>query len=175
MAESAEILFVQPAFHGGEYAGDLAAAAEDFFVFKGDLGFDDARDGDFFALQALHVLGVLFGRDQFVVTAADEIQQVVQELGNIGGADVVLETQFANAATEVDPEILVVEDSEILVHALQQVEAIVVESGGVHIPTANQLGDAITHLPGGIDGVGQREDFVRLGVPFARPGARCGE
>ena len=65
-----------------------------------------------------HVLGVFFGRDQFVVAAADKLQQVVQELGDIGGADVVFEMQFADAAAQVDPEILVVENAEVFVDAL---------------------------------------------------------
>ena len=84
----------EPALHGGEYAGNLAAAAENLGVIEDVLGFRNARDGNFFALQAFHVLRVLFGRDQFVVAAADELQQVVQELGNIGGADVVFEMQI---------------------------------------------------------------------------------
>ena len=53
VAEGAEIFFLQPALHGGEYAGDLAAAAQHFFVVENVLGFHDARDGDFFALEAL--------------------------------------------------------------------------------------------------------------------------
>src|ERR1035441_5375122 len=153
--------------HGREYAGDLAAAAQDLLVIENDLGFHDARDGNLFALQSLHVLGILFRRDQFVVAAADKLQQVVQELGDIGGADVVLKAQFANAAAQIDPEIFIVEDTEILVDTLQHVEAGVVEGGGVHFPAANQLAHAVAHLLGGIDGVGQREDLVRLGVAFA--------
>ncbi len=115
VAEGAEILFLQPALHGGEDAGDLAAAAQNLGILEDVLGFHDARHGNFAAFQALDVSRVFFGRDQFVVAAADELQQVVQELGNVGGADVVLEMQLANAAAQVDPEIFFVEDAEILV------------------------------------------------------------
>ena len=122
VAEGSEILVPQPALHGGEYAGDFSTSAQDLLVIENDLGFHDARDGNLFALQALDIVGVFLGRDQFVVAAADK---------------------------------------------LQQVEAIVVEGGGVHFPATNQLAHAVAHLLGRIDGVGQREDFVRLGVALA--------
>ncbi len=121
VAEGAKIFFGEPALHRGEYAGNLAAAAEHFGVVENVLGSRHAWDGNFLALEAFDVVGILFGRDQFVVTAADEIQQVVQELGDVGGANVMFEPQVANAAAQVDPEILVVEDAEIFVNALQQV------------------------------------------------------
>src|SRR6266702_4117575 len=92
VAESAEVLLSQPAFHGGEYPGDLATAAENFSVIENILRLEDARDGNFLALETSDVVFVLFGSHQLVVAAAHKLQQVVQELGHVGGPDVVLET-----------------------------------------------------------------------------------
>ena len=167
MAESAEIFFGEPALHGGEYAGDLAATAQHLGVVENILGFRDAGDGNFPTLEALDVLGVFFRRDQFIVTAADEIQQVVQELGNIGGADVMFQAQFADAAAQVDPEILVVEDAEIFVDALKQVKAVVVEGGGIHLFAAEKFADAVAHFVGRISRVSKGEDLVGVGVALA--------
>ena len=166
VAEGTEILFLQPALHRREHAGDLAAAAQNLLVLECDFRLHNTWDRDFLAFEAIHVLGVFFRRDQFVVTAADKIEQIVQKLADVGGADVVLEMQFANAAAKVDPEIFVVEDAEVFVDALEQFEAVVVKGRGVYFPAANQLADAVTHLAGGVDGIGQREDLVRLGMTF---------
>src|ERR1017187_8034226 len=56
VAESAEIRFAEPTLHGGEYAGDFAAAAENLGVIEDVLGLRDARDGNFFALQAFNAV-----------------------------------------------------------------------------------------------------------------------
>ena len=41
------------------------------------------------------------------------------------------------------------------------------EGGGVDFPAAEQLAHAVAHFVGGIDGVGERENLVRLGVALA--------
>src|SRR3984885_6502913 len=94
VAEGTEIFFGEPTLHGGEYVGNLTTATEHLGVIEDVLGFRDPRDGNFPALQAFHVLGILFGGDQFVVASAHKLQQVVQELGNIGGADIVTGAGF---------------------------------------------------------------------------------
>ena len=101
------------------------------------------------------------------MASAHKLQQVVQELGNIGGADIVLEVQFADAASQVDPEIFVVEDTEIFVDSLEHVEAVVVEGGGVHFLAAQQLAHPIAHFVGGVLGVGERKDLVGIGVALS--------
>ena len=77
VAEGAEIFFLQPALHCREHPSDLAAATQDFGVVEGRFRLHDARNRDFVAFEALDVLGVFFWCDEFVVTAADKLQQVV--------------------------------------------------------------------------------------------------
>ena len=167
VAEGTQIFFGEPALHGGEYTGDLTAAAEHLRVVKDIFGLRDARDRNLFALQAFDVLRVLLGGDQFVVAAAHEIQQVVQELGNISRANVVFEVQFADAAAQVNPQILVVEDTEIFVDALEHVETIVVEGGGVHLLAAQQFAKAVAHFIGCISRIGEGQDLVGVSVSLA--------
>ena len=116
--------------------------------------------GNFLALETFDVLRVFFGRNQFVVAAADELQQVVEKLGDVGRADVMLEMQFADASTQVDPKIFVVEDAEVLVLALEEVEAVVVKGGSMNALTAEQFLDTIAHFGGGVVGVCQGEYLI---------------
>src|SRR5258706_14544620 len=151
VTEGAEIVFAEPALHGREYTVDLAAAAQYLGVIEDVLRFRDAREGYFLTLQTYHVLGILFGRDQFIVAAAHELQQIVQKLGNIGGANVMFETQLAHAAAEVYPQILVVEHAKIFVDALEHVEAVIMEGSGVHFSSAKQLAHTVAHLAGRVE------------------------
>ena len=49
------------------------------------------------------------------MTPAHKLEQIIEELPDVGGANVMLKMQVANAAAQVDPEIFVVEDAEIFV------------------------------------------------------------
>ena len=167
VAERAQIFFPEPALHGGEYVGYLAAAAEHLGIVQDVLRLGNARNGNFLALQAFNVLRVFLGRDQFVVTAAHKVQQVVQELRHICSADVVYEMQIPEAAAQVDPEIFVVQDSEIFVHALEQVEAVIVEGGCIHHFAAQQLAHPVAHFFGSVIRVGESEDLVGLSIALA--------
>ena len=167
VAEGAEIFFLQPALHCGKHAGNFATAAQDFFVIKVILRLHHPWHGYLAALQAFDVLRVFLRRYQFIVTSAHKLQQVVQKLADIRGADVMLQMKLAHAAAQIDPEILVIEDAEIPVHTFQQVKAVIVESSCVYLVAAHQFSQSLAHFRGRIDGISERQNFVRLGVAFA--------
>jgi len=85
VAEGAEILLPQPAFHRAEYPGNLAAAAKHFSIVENILGFRNPRDRNFPALQPLQILLILFRRHQFVMAPVYKLQQITQELAQIRG------------------------------------------------------------------------------------------
>ena len=150
-----------------EHAGNFAAAAENLFVVEGILRLDDARHRDLTALQAVDILRVFFRRDQFIVTSAHKLQQVIQKLADIRGTNVMFEMKVANAAAQIDPEIFLVENAEVLVHTLQKIEAVVVKGGSVHLVAAQQFAQPFPHFRGGVEGVGEGEDLVWLRMAFA--------
>ena len=94
------------------------APREDFVIAKGVLGFPHAGERNLFSLEPLNVFLVPFRSYELVVAAADKFEEVVEKLADVGGTDEVLKTQFTNAAAQVNPEILVVEDTEIFVNTL---------------------------------------------------------
>jgi len=96
---------------------------------------------------------------------AHELEQVFEKLAYFSGSDVVLEIEAADAFAEEDVEVVVVEDFEGTVVALQDVEAVVVERVGLGVfgRGAGEL-DALLHFSGGVLGVGEGEDFFGLGV-----------
>ena len=100
------------------------------------------------------------------MTAVTKFEEVVEELADICGANIVFEAKFANAPAQVDPDILFVEHSEILPDLLEELEAIVMEGRGLHLFAAQQLAHTLVHFFGGIEGIGKGEDLMRLGVPF---------
>src|SRR3979411_3054122 len=77
----------------------------------------------------------------------------------------MLEIETTDAFAEEDVEVVVVEDFEAAVVALQDVEAVVMERVGLGVfgRGAGEL-DALLHLSGGVLGVSEREDFFGLGV-----------
>src|SRR5690349_10213078 len=46
---------------------------------------------------------------EFVVAPTHEVEQVIEKLGNIGGANEVFQPRFRKGATLEDPQVLVVE------------------------------------------------------------------
>ena len=120
------------------------------------------------------------------MAAAHKIQQIVQKLRDIRGANVMLKMKLADSAAQVNPKIFVIEHSKIFMNALQHIEAIVVKGGSVHLLASQQLAYAFAHLVGGISRVGERENLVRISVAFPHqtldamrqdgsfPGARAG-
>ena len=166
VAEGAEIICGEPLLHGGENPSDFAAAAADLSVGEHIFGFGHARDGNLAALEAVDILSVFFGSDKFVVATADELQQVGEELSDIGGADVMFEVQVTNATAKINPEILFIENAEIFACAPQQHQAIVVERRCLN-GLAQKLAHTLLHLGGGIHGVGEGEDLVGAGITFS--------
>ena len=78
------------------------------------------------------------------------------------------ERQDADPAAQVNPQVFVVEDAEVLVPALEQFEAVVVEGGGMYpFTAAQQLAHALAHLDCGIPGVGEGKYLVGLSMTFA--------
>src|ERR1700731_923375 len=98
VAEGAEILFLQHALNGCEHRGDLMAASHYFFVRnRADiLRFGHARNGQLPAIDLLNVFRILLRADEFVVTAPDEVQEVVEKLADVGSPYEVVETKLSN-------------------------------------------------------------------------------
>ena len=117
-------------------------------------------------LEPRHIAGILLRGDQFVVAAADKVQQVGEKLAHVGRADVVLQTELAEPLAQVDPQIFLVEHTELPARRLQQLVAIIVEGGGVNLPAAQQSGNAAAHLLGGIPRIGEGENLLRFRVSF---------
>ena len=111
VAEGAQIVLLQHALHSGEDAGDLPATPQDFFVGQGVrvLRPRHARNGQLAAFQLLNVFRIFLRADQFVVAAPHELEQIIEKLADVGGADEIVQVQFANALAQINPEILVVE------------------------------------------------------------------
>ena len=166
VAERAQIFFPQPAFGAGKNAGDFAATPKDFLVANVASRLGHTWNRELPAFELAHILRITFGRDQLVVAAAHELQQIFQKLAYIGGAHEMFEMQVAQPPPQIDPEIGVIENAEVLVHPLQQIEAVIVKRGGVHAGCANKSTNSLFHLGGGIFRVRERQNFFRLGMTF---------
>src|SRR5579864_2473781 len=164
VAEGSIVFFLQQPLHGGVHAGNLAASSDLLVVVEPILGLGHARDGKLAAPELFNIFRVLRRRHQLVMATADEVQQVAQELRYVRGTDKVLETKLANAATQKDPKVLLVENAEIFVRALQQAIAVIVKRGGVDAFAAEQVTNSLSHFRCGIPGVGEGDDFVRAGM-----------
>ena len=79
----------------------------------------------------------------------------------------MLKMKIAHAAAEVDPEIFLVENAEILVNALEQAQTVIVERRRLHFFATQQLAHPLLHLLGGVDGVGESQNLVGLGMTLA--------
>ena len=102
------------------------------------------------------------------MTATDEIEQVIEELADIGGAYVVLEMKVADSAPQINPKIFSSRTPKSLLRTFQQFQGNSRgRSAALHGFAAEQFADALLHLFGGIDRVGQRKNLVRLRVAFA--------
>ncbi len=115
VAEGSQLVLAQHALHGGEYTGDFTAPPDDFLVRHGDgvFRFGHPRNRQLATFDFLHILFVFFRTDEFVMTMPKEGKQVVKKLAEPGGADKVVQVQFANAAAEINPEVLIVEDAKL--------------------------------------------------------------
>lgn len=100
----------------------------------------------------------------------DEGEQVVEELADPGGANEVVQFQFADAPAQVDPEVLVVKYTELFAAQVEKIVAILVKGRD---PEAGQISPAqlffhpLAHFLGCVPGVGDGKDFVGTGVAFA--------
>ena len=129
-------------------------------------------------------VGVVIGRSaQLIVTTAEELQQIFQELSRSGSLDVVLQLHVADAAAQQDEQVFVVEELKLGARVLQK--SIAVGMKGVRLQTAGEqlLGSlgtlqlrikrrllveirvqdgrhAMNQLGGGVARVGDGEDFV---------------
>jgi hypothetical protein len=121
VAERTQTLVGQPAFYDLKNSGDFLAAAERFFF--GQLvavfGLGNAVNFEFTALEALHIGAVLHRGDQLVLAAAHEIEKVFEELSDLGGSDVVLEVQLADALAQEDVEVDLIEDLKTAIMPFQ--------------------------------------------------------
>jgi hypothetical protein len=98
------------------------------------------------------------------MAAGHELQQIAEELANVRRPYEMLQMKLANAAPQVDPEILFVKNAEVSVGTPEQIEAIVVERGGMDRLAAEQLAYAGAHFFGSIPRVGESQNFVRTSM-----------
>ena len=159
LAEGAQVVLSQHALDGSEHPGDLLAASHHFLM--AELGrvlrLAHSRDVQLATTDTTDVFGILLRLHQFVLAAAHEIEQVEEELADVGGADEVIEVQLPDAATQVDPEIGILEQAELLAAAGQQLVAVGMKSLGLQFRDVGpaQLGRyPLAHLAGGVIGVG---------------------
>ena len=100
----------------------------------------------------------------------EEGQQIVEELAEPGGANVVVEVQFTDAAAQINPQVLIVHHPEFLAALVEESVAIIVKS---REPKAGEVGPAqllfhpLPHFLRRIPGVGDGKNFVGPGVSFA--------
>ena len=138
VAEGAEAFLLQHVFRITKGARHFAAAAKYLIVgtWRRILRLAHARQRDLAALDLRDEGVVVAGRAQLVVTTAEELEQVVEELSRRGGLDVVLQLQVVDAAAEKDEEILVVEELELVARVVQQ--PVTVRMKGVRLQAAAQ-------------------------------------
>ncbi len=117
VAECAQIFFAQPALGGGKDAGNFLAASDHLGIAQLIFRFRNPGNRRFAALQPRNVLRVPFGRNQFVVTPAEEAQQIVEKLPHIRCPDVVFEMKLVNSLAQINPEIFFVEHAKVFLPA----------------------------------------------------------
>src|SRR6266404_6613158 len=133
MAEGAQVLFPKHVFHSSENATNLLAALQYLGILHLRVFFraGDTRRRNLAALNALDVARIIRRADQFVLAPPHELEQVVEELADVGSAHEVLETQIADPAAQEHPEILFVEHTETSAAAVEQSVAPRMEGAGL--------------------------------------------
>src|SRR6185312_4405512 len=108
--ECAEIVFAQHALDRLKYESDFVAAPANFLFsqFFGFFGFADSWHWQFAAINALYVSAILLWPHQFVLTAAHEFQQIFKKLSNAGGANVIIQLQFADVSAQENPQLRII-------------------------------------------------------------------
>src|SRR5438046_4920345 len=126
VAEGAEIFLIKHVLDGGEYAADFAASSKRLFIGErsGVLGFTNAWREQFARFDASQIFCILLGTHEFVMTPAHEVEQIVQKLAEVGGTDEIMQPKLADAAAQVNPQILIVQNAEIFPAADEKVVAV---------------------------------------------------
>src|SRR5436190_10002797 len=105
MAERAQVTLLQHPLNRLEDERNFPAAAERLFI--GDLirvfGFANPGNRQLSSFNAADVLGILLGTDQLILATSDELEQVIQKLGSVGGTNVVVQTQLTEIAAKKNP------------------------------------------------------------------------
>ena len=166
MAEGPEVFFREPALDRREYAGNLPASAQYLLIIKRNLGLHHPWNRDFAPFDAFDIVSIFLRRHQFVVTPVHEVQQVIEELPDVGSSNVVLQTQVVDAPPQINPEVLLIEHAEIFTYALQQFQAVIVKGQSLHDFSTQQLAYPLLHFLGGINRISQGKNLVGAGMPF---------
>ena len=92
VAEGAEVPS-QHVFHGGKDVRDFPAALQYLVVRQLTVFFGarNARQGNFLAFEPFHVTLIIFWPDEFVLAPAYELEQAVEKLADISGANKMFE------------------------------------------------------------------------------------
>src|SRR5437764_14394842 len=105
MAERAQVTLLQHPLNRLEDKCNFPAAAERFFI--GDLirvfGLANAGNRQLSSFNAVNVPGILLRADQLILAASDELKQVIQKLGSVGGTNVIVQPQLAEIAAKKNP------------------------------------------------------------------------
>src|SRR5437868_506146 len=133
VSEGAEVLLGQHVLYRGKHARDFATALQYLCLADAGavLGTRNTGNGKFSALEALNVVSVFLRSDQLVMAAAHEVEQVFQELSHIGRAHKISQAQLADALTQENPQVLVVQDAKVLAGTNEQIVAVGVDSAGL--------------------------------------------
>ena len=100
----------------------------------------------------------------------EEGQQVIEKLAEPGGANVVVQVQFTDAAAQINPQVLIVHHPEFLAALVEESVAIIMKGRKAkagEVGPAQLLLHPLPHLLRRILGVGDGQDFVGPGVSFA--------
>jgi hypothetical protein len=97
------------------------------------------------------------------MAAAEKVQQVVEELTDIRGADIVLEMKLVNSLAQINPKIFFIEDAKLFSRPLEQAIAVIMEGRRTDL-TTKQMGCPFLHLPRSGHGIRKGKDFIRLRV-----------
>ena len=103
VAEGAQVSFLQHVLDLREDAGNFAATFQYLAIRQRVLRFPNPRHGHLAAFQLPYVARILFHRYQFIMAITHEAKQVIKELPDIGGADKILEMEFVQPASKVNP------------------------------------------------------------------------
>src|SRR5215472_17534941 len=126
VAECTQVLCLKHFLNHPEPASDFIAPPNNLFVSQPGciFRFRGPRNREFTALEPAHILLIFLRRNEFVMTTSDEVKQIVQKLRNVSCPDEIVQTQITQSFSQIDPEILIIENTKTSAIVLQEFVAV---------------------------------------------------